>query len=205
MLKFVDFFFLFFFFQTKERVWLKNQTSGELDDTKLIDGLTGESNIYKKRGVDGSDFAGLQELPKRFKVVMDVSGSMYRFNGVDSRLTKSLEAAVMVMEAFVGVDPKKFHYEICGHSGDSPYISFVSSENAPKDEKERLKVVHQISAHTQFCMSGDHTLEGTQKGQEEKRKININKSKKLRSLLDCCSYQRHCPAARRRLLCAGDQ
>jgi hypothetical protein len=130
----------------------------------LVDGLTGESNIYKKRGIDGSDFAGNQELPKKFKIVMDVSGSMYRFNGVDSRLTKSLEVAVMVMEAFDGIDPKKFHYEICGHSGDSPYIPFVSSDNPPKDEKERLKIVQQISAHTQYCMSGDYTLEGTEKG-----------------------------------------
>ena len=34
----------------KERVWLRNQTSGELDDGKLIEGLTGERAIYKKRG-----------------------------------------------------------------------------------------------------------------------------------------------------------
>ena len=34
----------------KERVWLRNQTSGELDDSKLIEGLAGERAIYKKRG-----------------------------------------------------------------------------------------------------------------------------------------------------------
>lgn len=34
----------------KERVRLRNQTSGELDDGKLIEGLTGERAIYKKRG-----------------------------------------------------------------------------------------------------------------------------------------------------------
>lgn len=34
----------------QERVWLRNQTSGELDDGKLIEGLTGERAIYKKRG-----------------------------------------------------------------------------------------------------------------------------------------------------------
>lgn len=33
-----------------ERVWLRHQTSGELDDTKLIEGLVGERTIYKKRG-----------------------------------------------------------------------------------------------------------------------------------------------------------
>ena len=31
---------------------------------------------------------------------MDVSGSMYRFNGYDGRLERTLEAALMVMEAF---------------------------------------------------------------------------------------------------------
>lgn len=34
----------------KERQWLKNQALGELDDTKIIDGLTGEKAIYKRRG-----------------------------------------------------------------------------------------------------------------------------------------------------------
>ena len=34
----------------EERVWHRHQTSGELDDTKLIEGLTGERAIYKKRG-----------------------------------------------------------------------------------------------------------------------------------------------------------
>uniref|UniRef100_A0AAQ5Y816 von Willebrand factor A domain-containing protein 8 n=1 Tax=Amphiprion ocellaris TaxID=80972 RepID=A0AAQ5Y816_AMPOC len=34
----------------KERQWLKNQALGELDDAKIIDGLTGEKTIYKRRG-----------------------------------------------------------------------------------------------------------------------------------------------------------
>lgn len=34
----------------KERHWVRHQTSGDLDDTKLIEGLTGEKTIYKKRG-----------------------------------------------------------------------------------------------------------------------------------------------------------
>lgn len=41
-----------FVFQAKgkERQWLKNQAMGELDDAKIIDGLTGEKSIYKRRG-----------------------------------------------------------------------------------------------------------------------------------------------------------
>eukprot|EP00061_Rhincodon_typus_P012691 g38584.t1 len=34
----------------KERQWLRHQSIGELDDTKIIDGLTGEKAIYKRRG-----------------------------------------------------------------------------------------------------------------------------------------------------------
>ena len=33
----------------KERHWVRHQTSGDLDDAKIIEGLTGEKNIYKKR------------------------------------------------------------------------------------------------------------------------------------------------------------
>ena len=29
---------------------MKNQTQGELDDMRLIEGITGEKSIYKKRG-----------------------------------------------------------------------------------------------------------------------------------------------------------
>ncbi len=35
----------------RERVWLKNQTFGELDDNKLVDGATGEKSIFKRRYV----------------------------------------------------------------------------------------------------------------------------------------------------------
>ena len=46
------------------------------------------------------------EKPKRLKLVIDVSGSMYRFNGVDGRLERELEAILMVMEAFSGFESK---------------------------------------------------------------------------------------------------
>lgn len=44
------FFSLFPQAKGKERQWLKNQALGELDDAKIIDGLTGEKAIYKRRG-----------------------------------------------------------------------------------------------------------------------------------------------------------
>lgn len=33
----------------QERNWVRHQTSGDLDDGKLIEGLAGEKTIYKKR------------------------------------------------------------------------------------------------------------------------------------------------------------
>lgn len=44
--------------KSRERVWLRHQTSGELDDTKLIEGLTGERSIYKKRGEEDPEVRG---------------------------------------------------------------------------------------------------------------------------------------------------
>ena len=45
-------------------------------------------------------FGSDQVYPKHIRLVVDVSGSMYRFNGYDGRLERTLEAALMVMEAF---------------------------------------------------------------------------------------------------------
>ena len=107
----------------KERVWLRHQTQGELDETKLIDGLTGDRLIFKRRGeADEQNRANpTPTKKKRMLFVMDVSGSMYRFNSYDGRLERMLEATMMVMEAFDGYS-NKVEYAIVGHSGDSPEI-----------------------------------------------------------------------------------
>ena len=47
-----------------------------------------------------------QQKPKRLRVLADVSGSMYRFNGVDGRLERSMEAVCMVMEALESYENK---------------------------------------------------------------------------------------------------
>lgn len=65
--------------KSKERIWQKHQTSGEIDDNKLIEGIVGERNIYRKRGEQDPEIGQLQAKPKRLKLVVDVSGSMYRF------------------------------------------------------------------------------------------------------------------------------
>lgn len=35
--------------KSKERQWKKNETTGDLDDQKLIEGLVGDKTIYKRR------------------------------------------------------------------------------------------------------------------------------------------------------------
>lgn len=64
--------------KSKERLWQRHQTSGELDDAKLIEGITGERNIYRKRSDQQPELGQPQQKPKRLKLVVDVSGSMYR-------------------------------------------------------------------------------------------------------------------------------
>lgn len=144
----------------QERSWLKHQSSGELDDAKLVDGVVGERLVFKRRGQSDSPFAGRAQshLPKRLLFVMDVSGSMYRFNGQDGRLERMLETSLMVMESFAGFD-KTLEYSIVGHSGDSPDIPFVAFGEPPADRKQRLKVLQKMAAHAQYCSSGDYTVE----------------------------------------------
>ncbi|XP_052868127.1 von Willebrand factor A domain-containing protein 8 [Anopheles cruzii] len=147
--------------RARERQWQKHQTTGELDDSRLVEGITGEQTIYKKRAEQDPEPGQPIERPKRLQLVVDVSGSMYRFNGYDGRLDRQLEAITMVMEAFDGFEAK-IRYEIVGHSGEAVAIPFVSERNPPKDDMQRLKILKMMHAHAQFCWSGDHTLAATE-------------------------------------------
>lgn len=81
-----------------ERIWKKNQISGEIDDDKLIEGLAGERSVYRVRGENEDNF--FQTVPKQMYFVFDLSASMLRFNGHDGRMDRSLECALMLMESF---------------------------------------------------------------------------------------------------------
>ena len=37
----------------QERIWMKRQPLGEIDDTLLVDGLTGDKSIYRRRSKQG--------------------------------------------------------------------------------------------------------------------------------------------------------
>ena len=60
----------------------------------------GRRRRSRGRGSMLPSYRPLQEKPRprRLTFVMDVSGSMYRFNGHDGRLNKMLETTCLVME-----------------------------------------------------------------------------------------------------------
>ena len=101
-------------------------------DARLVEGLTGETNIYKRRREQPPEPFAFQALPKRMTFLFDLSASMSRYSH-DGRLQRSLEAAVMVMESFANF-PAKVHYEIRGHSGDTENLSLSTPGEQYDDE-----------------------------------------------------------------------
>lgn len=58
------------------------------------------------------------DIGYRLRLLVDVSGSMYRFNGHDARLQREMEAVCMVMEAFQGYEHKlKVHLKLLSLTG----------------------------------------------------------------------------------------
>jgi hypothetical protein len=140
----------------KERIWLRGQTSGELDDDRIVDGVIGDQNVYRKRGEDDQLFGAMQRLPKRLMFVMDVSASMSNFNA-DRRLDRMCATAVLIMEAFQGLE-HKYEYGIVGHSGASAWLPFIEMGKPPANRMQRLRVIRAMIDHSSSCISGDHTL-----------------------------------------------
>ncbi|KAJ3774347.1 AAA domain-containing protein [Lentinula raphanica] len=151
----------------EERVWVKRQTDGELDDSRLTEGITGEATVYKRRMMEKPEIGRPQIKPKRIRFIFDLSASMYRFQ-YDGRLQRSLEAAVMLMETFDRLSRKdKYIWDMYGHSGDEPLIPLVTAEQPPTEVKERWKVTEKMCMIPQYCFAGDNTVEAIQKGVDE--------------------------------------
>jgi hypothetical protein len=139
----------------KERTWLRGKTTGELDDSRLVDLAIGEKNVYKRRG-QREESRLTQRLPKRMSFVVDVSGSMAYFNG-DQRLDRLCATVVMLMEALAGLE-HKYQYEVIGHSGETFELPLVNFGRPPTNRGERLAVVQTMVEHAASCRSGDNTL-----------------------------------------------
>ena len=153
--------------------------------------MAGERAVYKRRAEQAPQEGAPQQKPKLLRFVMDLSGSMYYFvhrpaaptpdqyqssvlrtatytsgprvpgqNNHDRRLERCLQSAVMLFEAFSGFE-HKYSLSMVGHSGETACAPLVEYGALPANEKERLQLVQRMAAHTQFCESGDHTLEAT--------------------------------------------
>ncbi|PCH36867.1 hypothetical protein WOLCODRAFT_167155 [Wolfiporia cocos MD-104 SS10] len=158
----------------EERVWIKRQTDGELDDSRLTEGLTGEATVYKRRGMAKPELGRPQIKPKRVRFVFDISGSMYRFQ-YDGRLQRSMETAVMLMETFNRLTRKdKYVWDIYGHSGDSPEIPLVETDRLPIELRDRWKVVEKMELVSQYAFAGDYTVEAIEKAVNEVVKFDAD-------------------------------
>ncbi|KAJ6481917.1 AAA domain-containing protein [Mycena sanguinolenta] len=148
----------------EERVWVKRQTDGELDDSRLTEGITGEATVYKRRGMDKPELGRPQMKPKRIRFLFDLSASMYRFQ-YDGRLQRSMETAVMLMETFDHLSRKeKYVWDMYGHSGDGADIQLVDALKPPTEMKDRWKVVEKMLMIPQYAFAGDYTVEAIEKG-----------------------------------------
>lgn len=145
----------------RERTWQKQQVHGELDENRLVDGIVGSRNIYRRRGENSNSSGNDPSLPKRIRFVMDVSGSMYTFNRIDDRLRRLQEAAIFIFESFAGLE-RRYEYSMVGHSGTGPEaLPLVPWGKPPASPKEQLRIAQVMAAHAQYSHSGDNTLEAT--------------------------------------------
>jgi len=65
--------------------------------------------------------------------VFDASASIYRFNGYDQRLTRSLESALLVFESAANI--KDVEFEVRCHHGDAPDTLLADFGACPSNEK----------------------------------------------------------------------
>ncbi|TEB25531.1 hypothetical protein FA13DRAFT_1738248 [Coprinellus micaceus] len=154
----------------EERVWVKRQTDGELDDSRLTEGLTGEATVYKRRGMEKPELGRPQIKPKRIRFIFDLSASMYRFQ-YDQRLQRSMETAVMLMETFERLSKKE---KYAWDSGDGPEIGLIELGKPPADPKERWKLVEKMLMIPQYAFAGDYTVEAIAQGVTEVAKYDAD-------------------------------
>ncbi|CDU22417.1 uncharacterized protein SPSC_01047 [Sporisorium scitamineum] len=159
-----------------ERAWLTRQQEGELDERRLSEGLAGERGIFKRRAEMPPDPGAPQVKPKRIRIVLDLSASMYHMQ-YDGRLERELEVALMVMQAFTRVEDsaERFAVDMVGHSGDLDMIPLVDVGRMPKTDGDVYRILRAIVSHTQYCDSGDNTLKCIEKSiRQVKRPLSTN-------------------------------
>ena len=157
--------------RSEERVWLKNQSTGELDESRIVDALAGERDVFKRRGTPNDNNVNpLHSEPVTIKLIVDISASMYRFNGYDERLERLLEATLMMFEALR--DDNRFKLYVSGHNGTSSKIPLVSPDSS-LDEASQLKILECMVANTQYTYAGDNTVEAISLAVDEASKGDL--------------------------------
>ena len=148
--------------KNRERQWLKNQLSGDIDDQRLVDGITGDGRIFRRRGTPDKKHGLLQMKPKRLMFLLDCSASMARMNASDGRLDRMAACAILIMESLQDFE-YKYEYAIVGHSGTTAQLPLVDFSSHPKTKGEKALVVDKIYAHARGASSGDKSVEAAVK------------------------------------------
>ena len=140
-----------------EREWLRGQLQGDLDDNRLVDSVTGERRVYRKRGTPDKKHGLYQGKPKRIVFAVDLSASMARMNNWDGRLDRMVMCIIMFMEALQGFS-HKFDYSVVGHSGTGPDISIIEFGNPPTSNEDRIKIMEKLYSTSRGATTGDASL-----------------------------------------------
>lgn len=152
-----------------ERKWMVRQQEGQLDERRLSDGLVGERAIFKRRQEAPPEIGAPQMKPKRIRIVLDASASMYHMQ-FDGRLGREVETAMMIMEAMKRVDPTRFAFDMVAHSGDTKVIPLIKLGQMPRTDGDRFRILRDLVTHTRFCFSGDNTVECIEQSVKDVRK-----------------------------------
>jgi von Willebrand factor A domain-containing protein 8 len=126
-----------------------------------VDGIAGESNVYKRRGTPDKKSGLVQHNPKHITFVLDCSASMARFNGWDKRLDKQAHAVTMLLEALEGFE-HKFRFSMLGHAGSRDRIPLFRGSydtNTPPriPDQTRLDIVQSLYSYARGAPTGDAT------------------------------------------------
>jgi hypothetical protein len=146
----------------RERQWLKNQLSGDIDDQRLVDGITGDGRIFKRRGTPDKKHGLIQSKPKRLAFLIDCSASMARMNTWDGRLDRMAACAALIIEALQGFE-HKFEYSLVGHSGTTAELALVDFKSPPTTKADKAAVIDKIYWHARGASSGDRSVEAAAK------------------------------------------
>ena len=100
----------------------------------------------------------VSEVADGIRIILDASASMYHMQ-FDGRLSRELEAAMLIMEAMKRVDTSRFAFDMVAHSGDQQVIPLIKLNQLPQTDGDRFRILRDVVTIMRFCFSGDNTVE----------------------------------------------